>query len=51
MIKINDNLYINEENVSMPLKLNGEYYVKLRNGNLIAITEEIYNQLVGDNND
>ena len=47
MIKINDNLYINKENVVIAQRIGDEYFIRLKSGNLLAITQDIYNQLVG----
>lgn len=47
MLKINDNLYINQSNIVKAIQVNSEYYVILTNGVKLAVSKEIYNSLKG----
>ena len=47
MLKINDNLYINQSNIVKAVQDNSEYYLILTNDVKLPITKEIYNALKG----
>lgn len=48
MLKINDNLYVNQANIVKAIKVNSEYYLILTSDVKIRVSKEIYDSLKGD---
>ncbi len=46
MTKVNDKTYVNKENVVIAQEVNGEYLLTLASGITIAVSKEVYEEVV-----
>lgn len=45
MTKLNDNVYVNKENVVIAQELNGEYLITLTSGVTISVDKSVYDEI------
>lgn len=47
MTEITENTYINKENIVIAQEINGVYYLTLTSGNIIIVSQEVYESVIG----
>ena len=46
MTEISDNNYINKENIVLAQEINGKYFLTLASGNIIMVSQEVYESII-----
>lgn len=46
MTEITENTYVNAENIVMAQEINGNYYITLASGNVIMVSQEVYESII-----